>query len=174
MQGQAIDAQAVALETKREADKLRDEAEKAELEMASQASVKEQQRKEAATQEHAAASAPLPPTRMVTELSSILPHNKVMAMLPLHHRQTDTANTHLSNNNSNTHILHNNSSSSNMRILSKQLNTVVQWHLRLLVGLLQELWVVPAATTKGGLIFHLRTQYGWRNRPAAQIHLNNH
>ena len=50
-----VDAQAVAVATKREADKLREEAEKAELEMAAQASVKEQAKKAAADQQAAAA-----------------------------------------------------------------------------------------------------------------------
>ena len=63
VQGQAIDAQAVAVATKREADKLREEAEKAELEMAAQASVKEQAKKEAEQQAAAPPPAPeAPPT----------------------------------------------------------------------------------------------------------------
>lgn len=61
VQGQSNDAQAVAMETKREADKLREAAEKAELDMAAAASMREQARKERdASIEQEAAAAPEP------------------------------------------------------------------------------------------------------------------
>jgi septal ring factor EnvC (AmiA/AmiB activator) len=60
VQGQANEAQHVAMETKREADKLRDKAEKAELDMAAAASMRDQQRKEREEQEKAQAPAPAP------------------------------------------------------------------------------------------------------------------
>jgi hypothetical protein len=55
VQGQANDAQAVAMETKREADRLRDEAEKSELDMAAAASMRDQQKKEQEAQQKAQA-----------------------------------------------------------------------------------------------------------------------
>lgn len=45
MQGQARDAATVAMETRREAEKLREAAEKAELEMAAAASMRDQEKK---------------------------------------------------------------------------------------------------------------------------------
>lgn len=63
VQGQANDAQHVAMETKREAERLREEAEKAELDMAAAASVRaEQQRQEEEAQKQAQAQAPAPPS----------------------------------------------------------------------------------------------------------------
>jgi hypothetical protein len=46
VQAQSQDAQAVSMETKREAERLKEDAEKAELEVAAKASIQEQQRVE--------------------------------------------------------------------------------------------------------------------------------
>jgi hypothetical protein len=63
LQGQAKDAQAVAMETKREAEILREEAEKAELDMVSAASVREGHRKqEQEAQKQAQAQRPPAPS----------------------------------------------------------------------------------------------------------------